>query len=112
MRPVPPLDGSVWRVVLVADEPTEHDVVTTVRFDAGHVSGRGGVNRYRGTYELHGDALTVGPVMSTMMAGPDAAMRQESRWFRALASPATVTRDAHELVLDHGDGTTSRLEPS
>ena len=105
------LDGTEWRVVVVAGEPTEADVVATVRFDAGHVGGRGGVNRYRGSYELDGHALTVGPVMSTMMAGPEPAMRQEARWFRALDQPSTISLDGVDLVLVHPDGTRSRLRP-
>lgn len=106
------LDGTEWRVVMVAGEPTDPDVATTIRFDAGHVSGRGGVNRYRGSFELHGDELAIGPVMSTMMAGPATAMTQEAHWFRALGSPSTVEHVGAALVLHHDDGTVSRLEPT
>ena len=105
------LDGTEWRVVVVAGAPTADDVVTTIRFDAGHAGGRGGVNRYRGTYELDGHDLAVGPVMSTMMAGPEPAMRQEARWFRALGEPMTATRDGDALELRHPDGTSSRCLP-
>lgn len=103
------IEGTEWRVVVVAGEAAADGVVTTIRFDGGHAAGRGGVNRYRGNYTLTGEELEIGPVMSTMMAGPEPAMRQEARWFVALASPAVVWLDDGELVLDHADGTTSRL---
>ena len=46
-----------------------------------------GVNRVRGTWELDGDALTFGPVVSTLMAGPPDAMTCEQQVLRLLGEP-------------------------
>ena len=105
------LDGTEWRVHVLAAEDTGA-VEITIRFDAGHAGGRGGVNRYRGTYMLDGDELTFGPLMSTRMAGPEEAMRLEALWFQALAQAVTARLDGDELVLRHADGSTSRLRPA
>ncbi|GEL95214.1 META domain-containing protein [Cellulomonas composti] len=57
------------------DEPPR---VAELTFDGdGQVYGTGGVNRVRGTFSVEGDRLTFGPMVSTLMAGPPAAMRRE-----------------------------------
>ena len=69
----------------------------------GQVFGTGGVNRLRGTWSVDGDTLTFGPVVSTLMAGPPAAMHQESELLRLLQEP---------LELRAPDGTpVTALEP-
>jgi putative lipoprotein len=68
------------------------------------------VNRYRGSYEVADGVLVVGPVMSTMMAGPEPAMRQERRWFAALATPQHIRRcDAGMIALVDDRGSTTEL---
>src|SRR6476469_3855228 len=67
----------------------------------GVVFGMAGVNRVRGTWELDGDTLTFGPVVSTLMAGPPDAMACEQRVFRLLGETVTASApDADTLVLD------------
>ena len=109
------LDGTAWRVTVVAGTPTGDDVVTTIRFDDGRAAGRGGVNRFSGPYRLWAaegiTTIVFGAVMSTRMAGPPAAMAQESRWFAALGGPSLVETDGDAIELVHADGTRSRLEP-
>ena len=102
------LEDTPWWVVAI-DGVATTEPMPTVRFDAGHVMGRGPVNRYRGACVVEGDRVTVGAVMSTMMAGPEPAMEQERRWFRALSVPATVRRAAEGFELVHDDGTTTSL---
>lgn len=102
------LEGA-W-VVESIDGVATARAVPTIEFAAGHVHGTGSVNRYRGAYELVDGRLVVGPVMSTMMAGPAPAMAQEQRWFRALSSPAEVrVVGATAIELGHDDGTVSLL---
>lgn len=109
------LDGTGWRVMVLGDQPSEPDIATTIRFEDGHAGGRGGVNRYHGSYEVRavGDTveLALGAVATTRMAGPEPAMRQEARWFALLGQPAAIERAGTGLVLLHPDGTRSRLEP-
>jgi putative lipoprotein len=101
--------GGRFVVTMIAGEATI-DPKPTIELTDGHVGGHGSVNRYRGSYEVVGDALVVGPVMSTMMAGPEPAMRQEQRWFAALAAPLHIGRsDADTVVLVDDQGSTTEL---
>ncbi len=111
-RSEPDLDGSEWRVAVVAGTDALGDVQPTIEFGDGSVFGQGSVNRYRGSYAIEHGRLVVGQVATTMMAGPEPAMRQEQRWFRALAEPSVIRpvgRDGSTIALDHSDATTSRL---
>ena len=103
------LDGTEWRITHVGDTALVEGRPPTVRFDDGAIGGLATVNRYRGSYRLDGDVLTVGPVMSTRMAGPPEAMEQEDRWLAALREPSTLRMDGDVLVMTHADGAESRL---
>lgn len=106
------LDGTAWRVVVVAGAGTLDGVQPTIEFADGRLSGNGGINRYSGGYTEDDRRLTPGPAMTTLMAGDPAVMEQESRWLQAVGRPATVRwgDDGEDvLYLDHDDGTTSRL---
>lgn len=50
----------------------------------GAFTGSGGCNRFNGRLEVRGAAVSVGPVAATMMACPDAVMRQERNFFGVL----------------------------
>jgi putative lipoprotein len=50
----------------------------------GSVSGTGGCNRMAGKAVIAGDRITFGPLASTKMACPPAAMNQERKFFDAL----------------------------
>lgn len=108
---VPALDATDWVVVEVAGDPALGRR-PTVGFHDGHIGGVGGVNRYRGSYQVDDGVLSVGAVMSTMMAGPEIEMDQERRWFAALASPSELVAVAGGVELRHADGTVSRLAPA
>lgn len=57
--------------------------------DDGTVSGSGGVNTYSGPYEYDDDGtISIGPLGQTQMAGDEALMEQEARFFAALESSA------------------------
>jgi heat shock protein HslJ len=75
----------------------------------GRLYGRGTVNRVNGSYELDGDALTIGPMMSTMMAGPPEAMAQEHRLLAALGERCVVRQVPDGIELVAADGSTTRL---
>lgn len=107
-----PAGGSItgrFVVSVIAGEPTV-DPKPTVELDDGHLGGHGSVNRYRGSYEVVDENLVVGPVMSTMMAGPEEAMRQERRWFDVLASQLHIVRTGGgTVVLVDERGSTTEL---
>jgi len=59
----------------------------------GQVFGTGGVNRLRGTWSVEDGTLTFGPVVSTLMAGPEPAMRREAELLRLLREPLELRTD-------------------
>lgn len=67
------------------------DRAAELTFDGdGQVFGSGGVNRLRGTWSIEDDVLRFGPMVSTLMAGPPAAMRQEAELLRLLGGPLAL----------------------
>jgi heat shock protein HslJ len=69
----------------------------------GQVFGFGGVNSVRGTWSVDGGALRFGPIVSTLMAGPPTAMRNETELLRLLGGPLALRLP--------GDGTDGAPEP-
>jgi heat shock protein HslJ len=71
----------------------------------GGLSGHGGVNRFSGQADaevLRGGRLRAGPLISTRMAGPPAAMEAEARFLALLGTTSEIRRTdgALELVQD------------
>ncbi len=84
-----PLEGTKWRLsqlngaavpAILASRPVD------LQFDAAQhqVSGSSGVNRIAGSYQLAGKRLSLGPLISTRMAGTPEAMAFESAYLKAL----------------------------
>jgi lactoylglutathione lyase len=76
----------------------------SLRLEEGTASGSAGVNRYSGAYALDGDRLTVGPLVTTRMAGPPEAMHAEQEFLASLARIATAVVEADALVLGDDAG--------
>lgn len=80
--------------------PADPGVTSTLTLEDGQVSGSGGVNTFRGTYESPADGeLSFSPLATTRMAGPEAAMVQESAFLKALEETARFELDGDRLVL-------------
>ena len=73
-------------------------------FADGHIEGFGGCNNFSGTYTVKGDALTVGPLMGTMMACPDPAGTFETQFMTALQNSTkwSVSGGGLDLRDDNG----------
>ncbi len=105
----PPLEGTTWQ--LTADAPlgvalANADV--TARFEDGKLSGRSGCNQYSGTYEVDGDALTIGPnIASTNMACPAPQMAVEQAYLAKLPKVAGFAIDGDTLTLTNDAGDTT-----
>jgi heat shock protein HslJ len=90
-----------WLLKSINGVPLPKEVKTptlTIAQD-GKASGFGGVNRLMGQLATEGDKL-FGPIAATMMAGPEAAMKLETNFTRALgeATSARNTADGLELL--------------
>ena len=67
----PTLEGTGWALQQLAVDATltevPSDVAATLYLQDGQASGDAGCNTFSGDYSIDGDALTFGPMMSTMM---------------------------------------------
>ena len=77
----------------------------TLSFDEnGAIAGSAGVNRYFASYEAKDDALSFGEIGTTMMSGPEDAMKQESTYLILLSNTASFNGVGNELNLCYGEG--------
>jgi heat shock protein HslJ len=96
-----PLDGTSWRLTewtLSSLRPA--DFTITARFADGRLSGGSGVNTYSGPYRAGpGNAITIGSLASTEMAGPEPAMRAERAYMTLLGQAGAYKAVAGRLTL-------------
>lgn len=104
------LPGTAWTVT---DYNNGKGAVTTVvagsrltiEFGAdGTVSGDGGVNRYHGPFTVEGDAVAIGPLATTKMAGDPELAAQEAMFLKALEASTRWGVVRGKLELRDGDG--------
>ena len=84
------LIGPEWRVTEIEGRPASEERGPTMLFGAdGSLSGNGGCNRYRASYEIAGDGgLAIGPAVATRMACAEQALNQQETRFLALLDRA------------------------
>ena len=84
------------------------DIQATLTFDAQaqRVFGFSGVNRFFGPYNLDASKkeIQLGPLASTMMAGPEEAMTFESDFLKKLNSTTSYFEDDETLILKTPSG--------
>ncbi len=81
----------------------EHDI--TITFGEGRLAGNAGVNNYSAAYEVEEGMISVSPqIITTMMAGPEEAMDQESEYLKDLATAETVEVGDDGVVITLKDG--------
>ena len=79
--------------------------LTAVFSEDGTMSGSGGVNTYSGDYKAEGDNISIGPLVTTLMASGDPAlMEQEAAFLAALQSASRYTIKGDKLELHREDG--------
>lgn len=103
------LAGSQWQLTYYGQEyaPTAAltDTPVMLQFDADRLSGSGGCNSYGGSYQVDGDKLVVGEVVSTMKACmATGVMEQEQAYFAALQSAGGYKIDGNTLTIDYAEG--------
>jgi putative lipoprotein len=109
-----PLAGS-WRLVTLIDGDIASSVISgtqvtlEIDLDAMTVNGNGGCNGYGGPIEVEGDTtaplipITIGPLISTMMACEEGIMDQEAAVLGILGDAATASVDGSLLTISTAD---------
>ncbi len=109
----PQLTGINWEVVNYNHNQQavvgvlEGTQITAIFGEDGQMSGSAGCNNYSAGYTVDGNAITIGPAISTMMfcADPEGVMEQEMAYLQALPSAATYVVQGDRLDLLAADGT-------
>jgi heat shock protein HslJ len=110
---VDPLAGTTWE--LSASSLDSIDLATfgiTAEFAEGTLSGRAPVNSYNAAYEVDGEAIEIGPIASTKMAGEPAAMAAEGAFFALLSTVTGFEQSSEELVLLAEEAAVLEFEPA
>ena len=98
------LTGKEW--TLVGSSVSSSDLGAagiTATFEAGQVSGFSGVNQYSGPYTADPDGtFKAGPLVGTLMAGPEPLMAAESAYLKLLEGCDSYKVDAGTLTLSTG----------
>jgi len=87
-----PIEGPVWRLVQLGNEPVAPGGEAQVQFDrnSGRISGSGGCNRVSGSFTRSGVALRIGQLASTRMACADPVRgANEAQFVSALQATAS-----------------------
>jgi heat shock protein HslJ len=84
--------------------PAVADVDTSIEFLDGQLSGNVGCNGFGGEYEVDGDVLKFGPVMSTMMFCEGPVGEQEMATIAVFQESATFVLDGDTLTITSADG--------
>jgi heat shock protein HslJ len=95
------LDGTGWKLMSWSESAQDPDEFTiTASFADGRVGGTSAVNSYGGQYTTGpGEAFSTGEIASTMMAGPEPAMRAEQTYLELLGAAATYELAGDTLTL-------------
>ena len=84
--------------------PAVADVETSIEFLDGQVSGNVGCNGFGGEYEVDGDTLKFGPVMSTMMFCEGPVGEQEMGTIAVFQESAKFVLAGDTLTITSADG--------
>lgn len=106
-----PLEGTRWKLVAwTLSSLYPGDFTLTAAFSGGKITGHSAVNSYGGPYKAGPDgAFSVGPLESTLMAGPQDAMRAERAYLTLLAQARSYKLAGDTLTLYDQGGNESLI---
>ena len=76
-----PLNGTAWELYAISKHRPIEGSHITIAFEDGQVSGNSGCNSYGGDYQVDGEKIEFGMLMSTLMACADPAMMEQETIF-------------------------------
>lgn len=108
----PKLEGTTWELVSMDGKLVLADATVTLILEDGQGGGSAGCNSYGATYDIDGDSLRLGEVMSTMMyCQAEGVMEQESAYLLALSQVKTYSIMDGALYLSLADGRELKFIP-
>jgi len=100
------LVGTRWKLSSIGGAAALDGVEATLEFaEPGKVAGKASCNRYFGSVEINGDAVTFSQMGSTKMMCAENIMAQETAFLKALGAAQRAVRDGANLVVSSADAT-------
>lgn len=94
------LAGSAWVLTDLAGQGVADYAEATLAFpESGTIEGNGSCNRFRGTVDITGERITVGPLATTRRQCAPRVMAQEIRFLEMLEDSDRVLTDGRNLYL-------------
>jgi putative lipoprotein len=100
----PNLNGTQWRVVEIAGEPTVGGNPPTMTFRNGRIRGDSGCNTFTADVTLDQMTIDVGSISSTLRLCEGDAGATETMFMRALIGATTMSFDEKGNLVIVGDG--------
>jgi heat shock protein HslJ len=100
------LEGVEWHLVESSETSLDIDLTgITATFDGARMSGFSGVNQFGGPYSANANgSFDAGPLVSTLMAGPEPLMRIEAAYLALLDEAESFSVEGDRLMLTTGEG--------
>lgn len=105
-------ENTSWELVKIGDsQPLTEKPITLSFNENGRVSGSSGCNRYVGAFNVKGNQFSVkSPLASTMMACPEALMKQEQQFLQALTAAKDYKINSKgDLEIQYSDAKQTKL---
>lgn len=100
----PNLNGTNWRVVEIAGEPTFGSNPPTISFRNGRIRGDSGCNTFTADVTLDQTTIDVGSISSTLRLCEGAVGATETLFMRALIGATALSFDEKGNLVIVGDG--------
>ena len=100
----PNLNGTQWRVVEIAGEPTYGSNPPTISFRNGRIRGDSGCNTFTADVTLDQTTIDVGSISSTLRLCEGAVGATETLFMRALIGASALSFDEKGNLVIAGDG--------
>jgi heat shock protein HslJ len=99
------LEGTTWELVTMDEQFPLTGSSITLSFEDGQMGGSAGCNSYGGSYEVDGDSIKPGELMSTMMyCQAEGVMDQETAYLNFLSKVRSYAIIDGTLYLSQPDG--------
>ncbi|MBI9046981.1 MAG: META domain-containing protein [Anaerolineaceae bacterium] len=107
------LEGTTWELFAFGKTSPLAGSTITLEFKNSDLNGTGGCNMYQGSYNLNGDLLSIGMLMSTEMAcmEPEGLMEQEQQYLEYLSQAQRIEMQGPQLLIYYSDQETLTFNP-
>lgn len=99
------LEDTAWELIEIQGEPILDGTYPDIRFEGGRIFGNGSCNNFGGDYSQTGHSITIGMLMSTLMACESVeVMDQEQEYLSLLQNSVEFSHEDGRLSFHNAEG--------